>query len=217
LHNNSKSLGQLKIDLFDAIKDVSNIGIVLPDTFSDFITPLSPMPYLVKNLCSLKHAQLVSVQVYASRTESSNTKFKQAVEFQGYMRAWKVYDDSPQSTNIEIDLNILGSKLPESKVYNPRSFELAVVGSDKFRDKCKSKYICIDVINDRQVVKYDYITNDYVPAKLGEINAQLCSYFILSNWRLSSKSQTLDEYSKSYQSTAIVNVNVPRDFDSLQS
>lgn len=195
LHEHSKILAPVKDALRKCAFAEPKLGVILPETFSDF--PLSsplyktPSAKLLEEVRDTPNSKVVFSQVIGTNKE----QFKDSVKHMGITRAFcSKYNTTDQDR-------------PESKKYGPQGFEFGRVGSiqavkafNKFRSPDDLE---LEILNDLKLV-----TKDGQPAKPGDGNALLVSQKSYNIWAkdretLGDDTPSLETYNRSYAKTEI--------------
>ena len=94
LHSKSKALDNVKDCVQKAAFKTPNLGVVIPDTFSDVALPLigSRHVTLFNTIDQLANTKAIFCRIDGANPDN----FKQSVEFMGSQRAWKVDDFKEQ-------------------------------------------------------------------------------------------------------------------------
>lgn len=156
LHSKSKALDNVKDCVQNYAFKTPNLGVVIPDTFSDVALPIIGSRH-VKLFNTID--QLVDTKAIFCRIDGANPdNFKKSVEFMGSQRAWKIDDFKEQP----IDLNI--AEIPESKAYGSFGFRFGCVGSEKaekiFIGRNPNEAITINITNDFILLKPTHVLSE---------------------------------------------------------
>lgn len=182
LHSKSAVLEEVKLKVREAAFATPGIGVVIPETFAPWFTPLNPVRNLMKQIDKLANTK----QIFARVEGEDLPLFTKIVAFMGSRRAWKTEGFNPDEP---LDLN--KEKLAESKAYDARGFNLGRLGSIAaetwYRTHSKDKLSMI-ITND--LILLQPRDKKWVPAVQGDDGARLFSRNAYEAWNKLAESPT---------------------------
>lgn len=185
LHDKSQALECMRSVTKEILMSESKFGIVLPETYSGWISPFSNHKNFMKALS--KDRNLIFTMVVGA-----HDGFQNVVKFMGHSRALKT-DDS----EVNIDLNDI-ENLKESKGYAETGFAFGKWGSNNAFDfyvvLAGEEVLTIKIPNDLILLREDPGTGKFLPAKSGDKNAFMISESIYKAWQASDGSLSLFEF-----------------------
>ncbi|CDZ77712.1 hypothetical protein BN59_02002 [Legionella massiliensis] len=200
LHSKSKVLEGVKDRMQKAVLDPSTkVGVVIPETFSDFMKPiLNIKKALLKLVSNLPGAKAIFCRVDGDEPDI----FQEVVAYMGSRRAWKTSDFKEEGESL--DLN--NTKIPESKAYGASGFKFGQLGSYLaelwFIKHSKSK-LSIKISNDLVLKRPEPLdSQNWVDAKQGEPGTEMFSKRVFNQWQeyladhQKNPSLTSEEYAK---------------------
>lgn len=183
IHNNSSILGGVKSRIFEVGVASPSLGIVIPETFSDFISPNSESRRLINRVMDLPNTKPIFARVDGEKP----SLFQRVVAFMGSRRAWKTsgFDKAKEQP---LDLNNSNQTNPESKAYGASGFNFGQIGS-KLAEKyflhlCKAKgreHLAVSAVNDL-TLKRESEPGVWVDAQQGEPGATLVAQRAVDQW-----------------------------------
>lgn len=179
LHEQSAILEDAKDNILEAAIASPSLGVVIPETFSDFINPLGHSRRLLNRIIQLEDTKPVFCRVDGQNPSI----FQKIVAYMGSRRAWKTRGFDEQAP---LDLN--NTNIAESKAYGKRGFIFGQRGSKLaekwFINKCKSlnKENLSMIITNDLVLKKPTDNNQWVDAEQGDEGAILVSKRVFAQW-----------------------------------
>ncbi|MDR3501043.1 MAG: hypothetical protein P4L79_00495 [Legionella sp.] len=180
LHSKSKVLEKTKRYVQAAAFATPDIGVVIPETFSKWVIPLSPIKGLMKRIDALENTKQIFTRVEGADEET----FKRTVGFMGSRRAWKTKDfDKHQA----IDLNISKDDICESKAYGANGFGAGKSGSksaENWFNKYSKDKLSMVITNDLLLLKPDPSNpkGPWLPAAKNDEGTTLISKSVYDKW-----------------------------------
>lgn len=197
LHSRCKILEKVKNRVREAAFLTTDLGVVIPETFSQWDNPLSDIRSLMPRIDSLPNTK----QIFSRVEGKDQDNFREIVAFMGSRRAWKTNDFTPSP----LDLNKTG--LTESKAYGHFGFKFGVNGSKNaeewIKNHSKDKLHMV-ITNDLILLKPDPAANGkWIPAKQNDEGARLFSESLFNQWQESQDQSDLVDYCKSHSKSQI--------------
>lgn len=197
LHDQCKILDKVKKRVRKAAFLTPDLGVVIPETFSQWNNPLSNIKSLMKKIERLDNTK----QIFTRVEGHDPANFRKVVSFMGSRRAWKTKDFDPQ----ELDLNKKG--LAESKEYNSFGFSFGDSGSKDaeawYMKHSKDKLHMI-ITNDLILLKPDSAQpGNWVAAEQGDEGARLFPESLYKQWEQLQHKPDLIDYCKLNPQTLI--------------
>ncbi|WP_133136875.1 hypothetical protein [Legionella rowbothamii] len=211
LHSKSKVLEKTKHYVQAAGFATPDVGVVIPETFSKWLNPLSAVRGLMKRIDALENTK----QIFA-RVIGADESFQETVGFMGSRRAWKTKDFDQQQP---IDLNISKDDICESKAYGASGFGLGKGGSKSaetwFNKHSKDKLSMV-ITNDLILLKPDPSNpkGPWLSAAKNDEGTKLISKSVYEKWLALpdvAEKPTLTEYYKDH-AKAIITTSAQIDF-----
>lgn len=129
LHDQSKVLREVKDIIQEAALETPNLGLVIPETFSDQWVPKRTPEKFFQPLTEIQNSRIVFCRVGPSTLDGAEELFQKSVQFMGSSRAWK---STGFEAPLQFDLN--QKNLPESKAYDGRGFMFGCMGSKRVEE-----------------------------------------------------------------------------------
>lgn len=197
LHDQCKILEKVKKRVRKAAFLTPDLGVVIPETFSQWHNPMSNIKSLMKKIDLLDNTK----QIFTCVEGHDPDNFRKVVAFMGSRRAWKTNDFNPQ----DLDLNKTG--LSESKEYNQFGFSFGKSGSKDaeawFMAHSKDKLHMI-ITNDLILLTPDSAQpGNWVPAEQGNEGARLFPERLYKQWKQLQHKPDLIDYCKLNSQTQI--------------
>lgn len=205
LHEHSQILESVKKNVLQQALDLSNLGVVIPETFSKWFVPGNAAKKMMEKI-----EKLTNTRVIFARVEGENPSiFQKVVAFMGSSRAWKNF--TTDTTEIDkfsyADLNAKEG-VPESKSYGPKGFHFGVMGSlaaEKWFTKNSKENLRMVITNDlillkpKDTNKFDAGWMPAEPNDKGVIKLPSRAYEDWKNRDASNKDKDLQLYYKENQ------------------
>lgn len=206
LHTQSYILEKMKYRLQEAAFASEDAGIVIPETFSQWINPLHPVHQLMKRIESLPNTKQIFTRVNGENAEN----FQNVVAYMGSRRAWKTKDFNHEDRPAAAPINLNHSTESESKAYERGGFKFGQWGSlsaeNWFRARSKARLSMV-ITNDLVLLKPnpEVTHEDWISAKQGDEGAVLISRANFVSWsRLKPDERpTLPDYNKAHANPQI--------------
>ncbi|KTD39974.1 hypothetical protein Lpar_1291 [Legionella parisiensis] len=197
LHDECKILEKVKKRVRKAAFLTPDLGVVIPETFSQWNNPLSNIKGLMKKIELLENTKQIFTRVDGNDPDN----FRKVVSFMGSRRAWKTKDFDPQ----DLDLNKKG--LAESKEYNGFGFSFGDSGSKSaeawFKKHSKDNLHMI-ITNDLILLKPDPTQpGNWVAAEQGDEGVRLFPEGLFKQWEKLQHKPDLLDYCKLNSQTLI--------------
>ena len=180
LHSKSKVLEKTKRYVQAAAFATPDVGVVIPETFSKWLNPLSAARNLLKRVDALENTK----QIFARVEGADESIFQKTVAFMGSRRAWKTKDFDTQRA---IDLNISKDDICESKAYGAQGFGPGKAGSicaEKWFNKHSKDKLSMVITNDLVLLKPDPKNpkGPWLPATQNDEGTKLISKSVYDKW-----------------------------------
>ncbi|CDZ77131.1 hypothetical protein BN59_01413 [Legionella massiliensis] len=180
LHSQSGVLNGVKDRIQEAVLSTNNVGVVIPETFSQFFSKQSLLARV---------DALVNTKLIFSRVDGQNPSiFQKIVAFMGSRRAWKTSGFEAKKT---LDLN--DTELAESKAYGAGGFRFGQIGSllaELWVKTFSKDKLYMTIINDLSLMKeIPAHSNNWVEANQGDKGAILVSQKAFEQWQAQRPSQ----------------------------
>ncbi|MDX1836593.1 hypothetical protein DIZ81_00765 [Legionella taurinensis] len=177
LHKQSDILEKAKGSMREAVIK-SDLGFVIPETFSTWSIPFHKIHDLMKKIDVLPGTK----QLFSRVVGEEPSLFQKIVNFMGNRRAWKREGFEEQPT---LDLN--NQRISESKAYGASGFSFGVSGSEKaekwFKRHSKDK-LSMTITNDLMLVKeHPPGSEHWQKAEPGEPGVELISQRVFDYWQ----------------------------------
>lgn len=187
LHKHSGILDKMKANLSDAVLQNPNLGIVIPETFSEYVNPFSKIRDSLQTWSNIPGKQLVFSRIDGADPDN----FRAVVEQQGNKRAWETHNFQRN----RFDLN--DGNIPESKAYGKMGFDFGQIGSklaerNIMKNNPETPFLLI--INDMVLKKPDpERPHVWLDAKPGDEGLVIISHKIFVRWELIERISALLE------------------------
>ncbi len=206
LHAQSYILEKMKYRLQEAAFATMEAGIVIPETFSQWINPLHPVHQLMKRIDSLPNTKQIFTRVDGEQAEN----FQRVVAYMGTRRAWKTQNFNHEARPPAQSIDLNHPTESESKAYESSGFKFGQWGSlsaEKwFRSRTKARLSMV-ITNDLVLLKPNLEAQheDWIPAKPGDTGATLISRANFASWSKLPLTDrpTLTDFNKSHASPKI--------------
>ncbi|KTD48765.1 hypothetical protein Lrub_1116 [Legionella rubrilucens] len=177
LHKQSAILEKAKDSMREAVMK-SDLGFVIPETFSSWSIPFHKIHDLMKRIDALPGTK----QLFSRVVGEEPSMFQKIVNFMGNRRAWK---RSGFEEQLDLDLN--ERRISESKAYGAGGFSFGVKGSEKaetwFKRHSKDK-LSMTITNDLMLVREHPPDSDHwQKAEPGEPGVELVSQRVFHYWQ----------------------------------
>ncbi|MGQ3891127.1 hypothetical protein [Legionella sp. CNM-4043-24] len=180
LHENSKILEGVKNRILETAIATPALGIVIPETFSGFMSVMDSSRRMLKRLLNLESTKAVFCRVKGDNP----SLFQKVVAFMGSRRAWKTteFNATPLTMN--------GAEIPESKAYGAQGFKFGEYGSQlaekwfvAYCRKHRRENLSMIITNDLLLKKPAWNRPDiWVDAEQGDPGAILVSKRVYEQW-----------------------------------
>ncbi|MFC3907680.1 hypothetical protein ACFORL_01120 [Legionella dresdenensis] len=192
LHGHSSVLGKTKDCIQEALfKTTTNVGVVIPETFSMWIKPLNQIKKLMPRIEALENTKHVFCRVEGEEP----SLFQKVVGFLGSRRAWKTDGFDQEQT---IDMNN-SQGMAESKAYGAEGFKFGDFGSrqaEKWFEKNSKDKLRMVVINDLLLLKPSAKEpGQWEPAEQNDKGTIVVSRRTFEQWKIDKPDMGLKEYS----------------------
>lgn len=177
LHKHSSILEKAKDSMREAVMK-SDLGFVIPETFSSWSIPFHKIHDLMKKIDTLPGTK----QLFSRVVGEEPSLFQKIVNFMGNRRAWKRdgFEQQP-------DLDLNNQRISESKAYGARGFGFGVKGSEGaekwFKRHSKDK-LSMTITNDLMLVReHPPGSQQWQKAEPGEPGVELISQRVFHYWQ----------------------------------
>lgn len=177
LHKHSGILEKAKDSMREAVMK-SDLGFVIPETFSSWSIPFHKIHGLMKKIDTLPGTK----QLFSRVVGEEPALFQKIVNFMGNRRAWKRDGFEKQP-----DLDLNNQRIAESKAYGAGGFGFGVSGSEKaekwFKRHSKDK-LSMTITNDLMLVReHPPGSQQWQKAEPGEPSVELISQRVFNYWQ----------------------------------
>lgn len=208
LQSHSNILEKVKTRLFKTASSMPNLGMVIPETFSDYASPLSKSRRMLKFIQKIPNSQCIFCQVVGNK----NALFQKVVAYIGSQRAWKTSNFNNQP------LNLNKKNLCESKAYGAKGFLFGQYGSHSARkdyEKNSNANLSMLITNDLVLKKEQ--DGQWVNANEGDENVVLVSQRVFDAWIDNNnigtkKSLSLTEFMRTSSSAPLIQSSLELSF-----
>lgn len=202
--NGDKENSAVKDNIQNAAFKTSNLGVVIPETFSEEIKPWSSK---ADKMLDTIQGQFMTKMVFCRIDGEDDSQFKKTVGFMGSRRAWEL-----DNFNKDASFDLNNTEVKESKAYGSGGFLPGREGSKKVEKKLKERdpnALTIKVTNDLILLKRSDSPLDtdrkekWEPANQDDPGTILISKAVYNEWRVKQtqgNTASLLDYQKSCDS-----------------
>lgn len=203
LHKQSAILREVKHRVREAVFQTQSLGVVIPETFSKWVSPINSIRNLMQKIDQLPKTKQIFTRIEGQEPSS----FQHVVNFMGSKRAWKT------GNFVKKTLNLNQKKVAESKAYDASGFKYGDTGSrsaEAWFKKNSKVNLSMIISNDLCIMKEDFSnSNRWKPAKQGEQGAIIISKRIYDQWHKlqQTKEPDLSESEREQKKLSLIEYN----------